>query len=79
MNTTTNTNVRRDGVITAIGIIVLLIGTATGNALAMSAAALVALAAIAIVFRNKSGSRILASIATALVVGIAVAAVMAKV
>ena len=79
MNTTTDTNVRRDGVITAIGIIVLLIATATGNAFAMLAAALVALAAIAIVFRNKSGSRILAAIATALVVGIAVAAVMAKV
>jgi len=43
----------RDELVTAIGAVALLIGTATGNAIAMLAIAMVALAVITIVFWQR--------------------------
>jgi hypothetical protein len=57
MSTTPASNSRRDGIAAAIGILVLILGTATGNAYAMLAMALVAFAVIAIFYRHDLGRR----------------------
>lgn len=45
----------KEGIVVAIGVLVLLLGTATGSAYAMPALALVALALIAICCRQDMG------------------------
>jgi hypothetical protein len=59
--------------VTAIGILVLVLGTATGNAYVMFAMAIVALVAVAIVGRKSFGWRALLGVTVATVTAIAVA------
>jgi hypothetical protein len=68
----------RDGIVLAIAVAVLLIGTATGNALLMFALATVALAAVLIFFRRRLASTpaIAATIAAAIVVAVGVARIL---
>jgi hypothetical protein len=49
------TNSRKDGIVTAIGVLVLLLGTATGNAIAMLVMSIVGLAVITIFYRQSFG------------------------
>ena len=49
------TSSSEDGIVVAIGVLVLLIGTATGSAFAMLAMALVALAVTGIFYRHRLG------------------------
>jgi hypothetical protein len=53
MDTTTTPNSRHDGLVAAIGVIVLLLGAATDNAYAMFVLAICGLAVMAIVYRQK--------------------------
>lgn len=55
MNTTPAKNSRKDGIVTTIALLVVVIGTATGNAIAMFVMALLALIVIAIFDRQKLG------------------------
>ena len=66
MTTTTSNASRRDRIITAIGILVLLIGTATGNAYAILGLAVLATGLISILYRERLGR-------TLVVMGIAAA------
>jgi hypothetical protein len=72
------TGSRRDEVLGAIGVIILLIGTATGNAFAMLGISVAALTLLAVFCRRKigSGSLLVAFVAavTAALIGIGVAA-----
>jgi len=76
MNAPPVTNSRTDSIAAAIGVLVLLIGTATGNAWAMLAMAVVALAALAVMYRRGIGRNIVRAMilaaATAIVVAIAI-------
>ena len=55
MNTPPATNSRRDNLVTAIGVLVLLLGTATGNAIVMLGLSVVALVVIAVFYRKTIG------------------------
>jgi hypothetical protein len=68
-----SSNALSDTVLIAIALIVLLIGTATGNALALLAMALVALVVIALGWRRKLGRPVLLVGAIAFAVAFAVA------
>jgi len=76
MNTPPVTNSRTDSIAAAIGVLVLLIGTATGNAWAMLTMAVVALAALAVMYRRGIGRNLVRAMilaaATAIVVAIAI-------
>jgi hypothetical protein len=50
-----STETRRDGLVVAISILVLVIGTATGNAYAMFGISLAALALVTIWYRKRIG------------------------
>jgi hypothetical protein len=73
------TGSRRDDVLGAIGVIILLIGTATGNAYAMLGMSVTALALLAVFCRRQigSGAHLVAFVAavTAAVIGIVVVAI----
>ena len=73
MNSAPNTSSHRDEIITAISVLALLIGTATGNAIAMLTIAIVAFAVISIIHRRKIGSKVLIAVATAASIGFAIA------
>lgn len=72
------TGSRRDDVIGAIGVIILLIGTATGNAFAMLVMSVTALILLTVIYRRQigSGALLVAFVAavTAAVIGFVVAA-----
>jgi hypothetical protein len=76
MNQTPATDSRKDSIIAVIGVLVLLIGTATGNAWAMLAMSVVALVVMAVLYRRGLGRNMIRAIivaaATAFVVAIAV-------
>lgn len=78
MNTRPNQDSKRDEIITAIGLLVLLIGTATGNAIAMLTMAIVTLAVIAVFFRHRIGQKALLTIVAATSVSFAVAMIIAN-
>jgi hypothetical protein len=71
------TNSRRDDIVGAIAIIVLLIGTATGNAYAMLAMSVTALILLAVFYRRQIGSGpilvALVAAVTAAVIGVVLA------
>ena len=73
MDPTRVTNSRKDGIVTAIGVLVLLLGTATGNAYAMLVMAIIALAVIAIFYRQRLSRNVLLVILTAAVTAATVA------
>lgn len=75
MNTASNTSSRRDEIVTAIGVLTVLIGTATGNAIAMLTLAIVSIGVISIIYRRRIGLKVLFAIVAASSVGFA--AVMA--
>ena len=54
MNTTPAANSRKNGIVSAIGILVLLLGTATGSAYVMLAMAVVAMLLIGVIYRQKA-------------------------
>ena len=58
MNTTPATNSHATGIVTAVGLMVLLLGTATGNAYAMLLMSIVALVAITIFYRKILGRKL---------------------
>jgi hypothetical protein len=70
------TESRRDSIAAAIGVLVLLIGTATGNAYAMLAMSVVALAVMVVLYRRGLSRNMIRAIivaaATAIVVAIAI-------
>ncbi len=76
MNSPPATESRKDSIVTAIGVLVLLLGTATGNAWVMLAMSVVALAVMAVLYRRGPGRNtirvILVAAATAFVVAFAV-------
>jgi hypothetical protein len=53
MNTKPPSESRNDGIVATIGLLVLLLGTATGNAYAMLAMAIVAIVIVVIFFRQR--------------------------
>jgi hypothetical protein len=71
-------NSRKDGIVTAIGVLVLVIGTATGNAYVMLALAVVALVVLAVFFRKRVGRTALLAMAVSAVTVAAVAAAITK-
>jgi hypothetical protein len=77
MNTTPVKDSRKAEIVTAIGLLVLLLGTATGNAFALLAMSLVALAVITIFYRQELRRHawlvILAATATAVTVSFTIA------
>lgn len=77
MNTKPATNWKKDGIITAIGVLVLLLGGATGNAIVMLAMSILGFAVIAIIDRQRLGRVslvvMLVASATAAVLGFAFA------
>jgi hypothetical protein len=66
-------NSKLNGIVTALGILVLVIGTASGNAYVMLAMAVAALAGIAIVSRRAMGWRALVAMTAAAATAFAVA------
>jgi hypothetical protein len=78
MNSTFTPSSPRDGIIAAIGVVVLLIGTATGNAIVMLIMAMVALAVIAVAYRDRIGRKVLLTIVAAASIGCAVAMAIAN-
>jgi hypothetical protein len=66
MNTTPRASPYRDRIVTAISMVILLVGMATGNALAMMGMAIVALVVITLVYRQTSNRMTLLTIAGAL-------------
>ena len=75
---TTNTASRKDGIVAALGVVSLLIGTATGNAFVMLVIAVLALIAMAIVFWRRAGIRTLLTLAVAATVSVMVAMYFGK-
>ncbi len=73
MNSAPSTSSHRDEIVTAIGVLALLIGTATGNAIAMLTIAIVAFAVISIIHRRKIGLKVLIAVTIAASIGCAVA------
>ena len=76
MNTTPAKTSSKSGIVTAIGVLVLLLGTATGNAYVLLVMSIVALAVIGIFYRHEL-SRIawmvmLVAVATAVAVAFAI-------
>jgi hypothetical protein len=69
-------NTRKDTIAAAVGVLVLLLGTATGNAWVMLAMSLVALAVMAFLYRRGLGRNMIRAIivaaATAFVVAFAI-------
>jgi hypothetical protein len=63
---------RLNGILTAVGIMVLLLGCATGNAYVMFAAAIAAIVAVAIFGRKSFRWRVLFGMAVAAVTAVAV-------
>lgn len=55
MNISKQVDRRRDDLVAAAGVLILLLGTATGNALVMLAMSLVGLGVITIVYRRRLG------------------------
>ena len=78
MNTTSNTRSHRDEIVTTIGMLALLIGTATGNAIAMLTIAIVALSVISIIYRHKISPKVLLSVGAAASIGFGVAVVISS-
>jgi FtsH-binding integral membrane protein len=80
MNTTTQIPSRKNGIVGAIGVLILLIGTATGNAYAMLAMSVVALAVFATFFRPGWSRKLRIAIAVigviAFVTAVAIATMM---
>jgi hypothetical protein len=76
MNPPPVTDSRKDTITAAIGVLVLLLGTATGNAWAMLAMSVVALVVMTVLYRRGPGRNtirvILVAAATAFVVAIAI-------
>ena len=77
MNTEPTTYSRKAGIATAVGIVVLLLGTATGSAYAMLAMAVVALVMITALYREELGHHAALAMALALAAGIATAIAVA--
>jgi hypothetical protein len=73
MNAKSSTGSRRDDILSAIGVLILVISTATGNPFVMLAASAVTLAAIAVVYRDKFGRMAWLAGGMALVLAAAVA------
>ena len=73
MNTQSANKLRKNSIVTAIGILVLVIGTATGSAYAMLAMAAVGLTLIAISYRQELGWNELWLMAVAAVTASAIA------
>jgi hypothetical protein len=73
------TDSRRDDVVGAIGVIIVIIGTATGNAYAMLGLSVTALALLTVFYRQQigSGPLLVAFVAavTGAVIGLAVSAI----
>ena len=65
MNTTPVRNSRHDTIVMAIGLLVLLLGTATGNAYAMLAMSVVALSVLALLFRITLGQTVFVAMTAA--------------
>lgn len=63
---------RKDGIVLALAVVILLIGTATGNAIAMFVASMIALFAVAVFYRRHIGSSSIVAAMAAAVVAIAV-------
>ena len=78
MNTTPTSDSRRNGIIGAIGVLVLLLGTATGNAYAILTMAIVALVAIVIFFRQRLGRNVIFAMTAAAATAIGIAVAMTK-
>lgn len=77
MNTVPAHDSRNDKIVTAVGLLVLLIGTATGNAYAMLAMSLVALVVMSVFLRNGRTRLVLLTLAVAAAIGAGVAVVIA--
>jgi hypothetical protein len=63
---------RKDGIVAAIGVLVLLLGTATGNAYSMLAIALIGLGVLALFYRQTVGRNALVALTVAAAAAIAV-------
>jgi uncharacterized membrane protein YpjA len=77
MNTTSGANARRDGIAVAIGLLVLLIGTASGSALVMLILSIIGMAAVTFMYRQRITPRLVFVVVTAMCVAFAVAFGMA--
>lgn len=58
MNTETNSHSRRDEIVTAIGVLALILGTATGDAVTMLIIAVVSLAVVSLIYLRNMGIRL---------------------
>ena len=78
MNPTPLSNSLKNGIVAAIGLLVLLIGTATGNAYVMLAMAIIALLAITMLVREHLRGNVLFAIFATAVAAFVVAMAIAK-
>jgi O-antigen ligase len=78
MNPARLSNSHKNGIVAAIGVLVLLIGTATGNAYLMLAMAIVALLVCAILLRQRLRRNVLLAVFAAAAIGAVVVVAFTK-
>lgn len=78
MNPANTADSRKGGLVAAIGVFVLLLGTATGNAHAMLIMAMIALVVISIIYRQQLDRNALVATIVAAAVATAVAIAIAR-
>ncbi|HWB10264.1 MAG TPA: hypothetical protein VG826_13620 [Pirellulales bacterium] len=76
MNPTRPSSLDRNGIVVAVGVLVLLIGTATGNAYLMLAMAVVALLVTTVLVRQRLWYHVLLATFAAVIAALAVLAIM---
>ena len=79
MTATSPVNTRKDGIVGAIGILIILIGTATGSAYALLGMSVIALAFLAIFYREHMGRKSILIICAAAIFAMALVAAITKI
>ena len=74
MTATSPENTRKDGIVGAIGVLIILIGTATGSAYALLGMSIIAFAFLAVFYREHMGRKSILIICASAIFAMAVAA-----
>lgn len=73
MNTTDRQRARKEGIVAVIALVVLLIGTATGSAVAMFILAVLGMAIVAVIYARTFNLKTALVIATSMLIAFAIA------